>query len=66
MRMIDVLEDACGRKAERIMLPMQARNVPATYGDITVISRDTGYASTTSIEVGVPKFVEWYRQYTGT
>ena len=64
--MIDVLEDACGRKAERIMLPMQAGDVPATHADITAIARDTGYVPTTSIEVGVPKFVEWYRQYTGT
>jgi UDP-glucuronate 4-epimerase len=65
MRMIEVLEEACGRKAELVMLPMQAGDVPATYADITAISRDTGYAPTTAIEVGVPNFVRWYRGYTG-
>jgi UDP-glucuronate 4-epimerase len=66
MRMIEVLEEACGRKAELVMLPMQPGDVPATYADISAISRDTGYAPTTSIEVGVPRFVEWYRGYTGS
>ena len=36
-----------------------------TYADITAISRDLGYAPTTSIEAGVPAFVEWYRGYHG-
>jgi UDP-glucuronate 4-epimerase len=65
MRMIEVLEEACGRKAELVMLPMQPGDVPATYADISAIARDTGYAPTTPIEVGVPRFVEWYRGYTG-
>ncbi|KTR83081.1 protein CapI [Novosphingobium barchaimii] len=65
MRMIEVLEEACGRKAELSMLPMQPGDVPATYADITAIARDTGYAPTTPIEVGIPRFVEWYRSYTG-
>ncbi len=63
MRLIEVLEDACGRKAELEMLPMQPGDVTATYADITAIARDTGYAPTTPIEVGVPRFVEWYRDY---
>lgn len=66
LRMIEVLEDACGRKAELEMLPMQPGDVTATYADITAIARDTGYAPTTPIEVGVPRFVQWYRNYTGT
>lgn len=66
MRMIEVLEEACGRKAELQMLPMQPGDVPATYADISAIARDTGYAPTTPIDVGVPRFVEWYRAYTGT
>jgi UDP-glucuronate 4-epimerase len=66
MRMIEVLEEACGRKAELEMLPMQAGDVPATYADIAALTRDTGYAPTTPIEIGVPRFVEWYRAYTGT
>jgi len=66
MRMIEVLEQACGRKAEVQMLPMQPGDVPATYADITAITRDTGYAPTTAIEVGIPRFVDWYRGYTGS
>jgi len=65
MRLIEVLEQACGRKAELLLLPMQPGDVPATYADITDIARDTGYAPRTPIEVGVPLFVDWYRAYTG-
>jgi UDP-glucuronate 4-epimerase len=65
MTVIALLEHACGKKAELEMLPMQPGDVPATCADITAITRDLGYAPTTSIEVGVPKFVEWYRGYHG-
>ncbi|MFM5894752.1 MAG: NAD-dependent epimerase/dehydratase family protein [Novosphingobium sp.] len=65
MKVVSLLEEACGRKAEIEMLPMQAGDVPATYADISAISRDLGYAPTTSIEVGVPAFVDWYRTYHG-
>ena len=64
-RMIDVLEAACGRRAERQLLPMQAGDVPDTFADIGAIERDLGYRPTTSIDVGVPKFVAWYRDYHG-
>ncbi|MFM5954247.1 MAG: NAD-dependent epimerase/dehydratase family protein [Novosphingobium sp.] len=65
MKVIGLLEEACGRKAEMDLLPMQPGDVPKTYADISAISRDLGYAPTTSIEVGVPAFVEWYRGYHG-
>jgi UDP-glucuronate 4-epimerase len=64
-RMIDVLEAACGRDAIRDYQPMQDGDVPATYADISAIQRDLGFAPTTAIDVGIPKFVEWYRGYTG-
>ena len=63
MKVVALLEQACGRKAEIEMLPMQPGDVPRTYADISAIVRDLGYAPTTSIEVGVPAFVEWYRSY---
>ena len=63
MKVIGLLEEACGRKAELDMLPMQPGDVHKTFADISAISRDLGYAPTTSIEEGVPAFVRWYRDY---
>lgn len=65
MRLVEVLEEACGRKAKLNLMPMQPGDVTATYADITALSRDTGYAPHTAIETGVPRFVEWFRGYTG-
>ncbi|WP_298018876.1 SDR family NAD(P)-dependent oxidoreductase [uncultured Parasphingopyxis sp.] len=65
MHMIDVLEEALGRKVEREMLPMQAGDVTATAADISAIQEAIGFEPTTPIEVGIPKFVEWYRGYHG-
>ena len=65
MKVIGLLENACGRKAELEMLPMQPGDVHKTYADIEAIRRDRGYAPTTDIEAGVPRFVEWFRAYHG-
>lgn len=62
---IAVLEEACGREAVMEMLPMQPGDVPRTFADIDAISRDLGYRPTTSVNVGIPRFVEWYRGYAG-
>jgi UDP-glucuronate 4-epimerase len=64
-RMIELIEAACGRKAERRLLPMQAGDVRDTYADISAIERDLGFRPTTRIDVGVPRFVDWYRSYHG-
>lgn len=65
MKVVGLLEECCGRKAEIDFQPMQPGDVPATYADVTAISRDLGYAPTTAIEAGVPRFVRWYREYHG-
>lgn len=65
MRLVEILEDACGRKAERMFLPMQAGDVKETYADIDAIQHDLGYQPSTAIEAGVPRFVSWYKQYHG-
>jgi UDP-glucuronate 4-epimerase len=65
MHMIDVLEDALGKKAVRTLLPMQAGDVFETYADISAISTELGYAPTTTIEQGIPRFVEWFKGYHG-
>ena len=60
---IDILEAACGRTAEREFLPMQPGDVLRTYADIEAIRRDHGFAPTTSVAEGIPRFVEWYKGY---
>jgi UDP-glucuronate 4-epimerase len=63
MRFIEVLQDALGRRAEIILEPMQPGDVKETFADIDAIQRDHGYAPATPIEVGLPRFVAWYRDY---
>ena len=61
MRMIEALESALGIKAEKVMLPMQPGDVPATYADVTDLKREVGFRPDTSIEDGLGRFVRWYR-----
>jgi UDP-glucuronate 4-epimerase len=63
MRFIEVLEQALGKKAEKKLLPLQAGDVPATYADVADLTRDVGFKPATPIEVGIRRFVEWYRGY---
>jgi UDP-glucuronate 4-epimerase len=63
--MIRLLEEACGREARKTLLPMQPGDVRDTYADISAIQRDLGFEASTSIDVGIPRFVEWYRAYHG-
>lgn len=64
-RMIRLIEGACGREARKNLLPMQPGDVRDTYADISAIQRDLGFQPSTSIDVGIPRFVEWYRAYHG-
>ena len=63
MRYIEVLEEKLGIKAEYNMLPMQDGDVPATWADVQELSDLTGYSPATPIEVGVGRFVEWYKEF---
>lgn len=63
MHLIETLEQALGCTAEKNMLPMQPGDVPATYANIDALQRDVGFRPSTSIEVGVKKFVDWYKSY---
>ncbi len=64
-RMIDIVEEACGKKAVRDYQPMQPGDVKETFADIGAISADLGFTPTTPIELGIPSFVDWYRGYRG-
>jgi len=63
MRFIEVLEECLGRKAEKNFLPMQMGDVQATWADVDDLRRDVGFKPSTPIEVGLKKFVDWYRDY---
>jgi UDP-glucuronate 4-epimerase len=57
------IEKAMGRKAEKIMAPMQPGDVPATYADIEASTRGLGFLPTTPISTGIPKFIAWFKDY---
>jgi UDP-glucuronate 4-epimerase len=63
MRLIELLEATLGREAIKNFLPMQPGDVPATFADVADLTRDTGFTPATPIEVGVERFVAWYRAY---
>ncbi|MCR4289582.1 MAG: NAD-dependent epimerase [Candidatus Scalindua sp.] len=63
MRFIEVLEDCLGMKAKKNMMSIQPGDVPATYADVDDLIKDVGFKPETSIEDGVKRFVEWYREY---
>jgi UDP-glucuronate 4-epimerase len=60
---VDLLEQAIGKKAIREMVPMQPGDVPATYADVGDLMRDVGFKPSTPIAEGVAKFVAWYLDY---
>ena len=60
---IETIERCLGRIARRRMQPMQAGDVADTAADIEELAHDTGYSPSTPIEVGVRRFVDWYRDY---
>ncbi len=65
LRFIEVIEKAVGRQAETELAPMQPGEVKETYADITAIQKDIGFSPSTTIDDGIPKFVDWYKDYHG-
>ncbi len=63
MHLITTLEKCLGKEAPKNYLPMQAGDVPATFADVDDLIRDVGFKPATPIEVGVERFVKWYRDY---
>jgi UDP-glucuronate 4-epimerase len=62
-RYIEVIEECLGVTAERNLLPMQPGDVPDTYADVSALVEDVDYRPSTPIEIGVKRFVEWYRDF---
>ena len=63
MHVVRLLEKGLGREAEKVMLPMQPGDVPATFADVDDLAREIGFRPHTRIEDGVEKFVAWFRDY---
>jgi UDP-glucuronate 4-epimerase len=63
LHLIKVLERCLGRRAEVNLQPMQPGDVPETFADVDDLARDVGFQPATTIEVGVGRFVGWYREY---
>jgi UDP-glucuronate 4-epimerase len=63
MRMVGLLEQATGKSAALDFQPMQAGDVKDTFADISAIQRDHGFEPSTRIDEGIPRFVDWFKQY---
>jgi UDP-glucuronate 4-epimerase len=61
--MASVLEKEFGRNAVKEMLPMQPKDVQATYADIEDLTCDIGFRPATAIEDGIARFAKWFREY---
>lgn len=66
MHFIEVLEECLGKKATKNFLPIQPGDVPENFADIEDLEKDVGFKPSTPIEVGIPRFVDWYRSYFKT
>lgn len=63
MRFIEILEEQIGKKAVKLMKPMQPGDVLSTYANTELLGKYIGYKPQTSIEEGLKRFVEWYVEY---
>lgn len=63
MDFISILEDKIGIKANKVFLPMQPGDVNSTFADVTLLNDYVGYKPSTPIDIGLEKFVEWYKAY---
>ncbi|MBO5292651.1 MAG: NAD-dependent epimerase [Lachnospiraceae bacterium] len=63
MDFITTLEKCLGKEAVKEYYPMQPGDVYQTYADVSELERDFGFKPNTSIEEGLSKFVEWFKEY---
>lgn len=63
MEFIHIIEDKIGKKAQLDMYPMQAGDVKVTYADTTNLTKLTGYKPSTTLDVGIASFIDWYKEY---
>lgn len=63
MKFINVLEEQIGKEANKQYMEMQPGDVMRTYADVSELERDIDFKPSTSIEDGLGKFVDWYKEY---
>lgn len=63
LRFIEIIEEKLSKKAIKNFLPIQPGDVPATFADVDDLIDEVGFKPNTPIEVGIGKFIEWYRSY---
>ena len=63
LHVIELLEDALGKKAIRKLLPLQPGDVPATFAETADLQQATGFKPGTPIRDGIGMFVKWYRSF---
>ena len=63
MQFIKTLEQKIGKEAVKVYMDMQPGDVHRTYADVSDLERDIGFKPRTSIEDGLGKFVDWYKEY---
>jgi len=62
---VEMIEEACGRQADKQYLPIQPGDVPATFADVHDLASDFDYCPSTKVSDGIQEFVRWYRDYYG-
>jgi len=65
MTFIETIENALGKKAEKLFLPMQDADVVSTYADVSGLIEDFGYKPDTKLADGIGEFVKWYGEFYG-
>ncbi len=63
VRFISIIEQALGIKAKIAYQPMQPGDVKETFADIQPLRDEIGFHPSTTIDEGIPKFIQWYRDY---
>ncbi len=63
MDYIEALENALGKKAEKIFLPLQPGDVPDTYADVNDLVEQFNYKPSTTVDEGIAQFTRWYLEY---
>jgi UDP-glucuronate 4-epimerase len=63
LEVVQILEQAIGKKAVRELMPMQPGDVPATYADVDDLMRDVGFKPSTPIAEGIARFIAWFNEY---